>query len=90
MSEMSNKEFRCGDTVFHRPSEETWTVAYADYATGDLGWMGWPEGYAKIADCDLVTSCGDKEHTEAVHRWRTLDRNDHRVRAIERLYPVTP
>ena len=51
---------RTGDTVFHRPSGETWLVAYVD---GDrLAWCGWPEGEAQLADCELVKSCTDERH----------------------------
>lgn len=51
---------RCGDSVKHGPTGETWLVAYVD---GDyLAWCGWPEGEAKLADCELVRSCTDEEH----------------------------
>lgn len=41
-----------GDTVFHRPTRETWLVAHVD---GDrLYWCGWPEGTAAVCDCLLV------------------------------------
>lgn len=51
---------RCGDHVLHRPSGETWLVAYVD---GDyMAWCGWPEGEAKAADCEIVKACSDAEH----------------------------
>lgn len=51
---------RCGDHVFHRPTREHWLVAYVD---GDyLAWCGWPEGEARVADCDLIKECSDEEH----------------------------
>lgn len=41
-----------GDSVFHAPTGETWTVAYVQ---GDrLAWCGWPEGEARLSDCTLV------------------------------------
>jgi hypothetical protein len=52
---------KTGDTVFHRPSGETWTVAYADHAGGWMSWLGWPPGEAKISDCDLVEECTEAE-----------------------------
>ncbi len=39
---------RCGDTVRHEPSGESWLVAYADYDTGEMSWCGFPEGTARI------------------------------------------
>ncbi len=57
---------RGGDTVKHRPSGETWVVAYVD---GDsLSWFGWPYGEAKIADCELVEACSDSQHVKGLRR----------------------
>lgn len=51
---------RTGDTVKHRPTGETWTVAYVD---GDyMGWWGWPPGRTQVADCDMVEQCSDADH----------------------------
>lgn len=79
---------RCGDHVYHKPSDQTWLVAYADTESGYMAWSGWPEGRAPIADCKLVYACTDKEHAQAVSDW--LDKgnasNDHRRRAVQRLY----
>lgn len=50
-----------GDTVFHGPTGETWTVAYVQ---GDrLAWCGWPEGEARLSDCKL-TKKGTPEYRE--------------------------
>ena len=41
-----------GDSVFHRPTRETWLVACVQ---GDLlSWCGFPEGRAMLEDCLLV------------------------------------
>lgn len=51
---------KAGDYVYHKPSGETWVVAYRD---GEyLGYCGWPPGEAKVADCQLVKSCTKEEH----------------------------
>lgn len=41
-----------GDHVLHGPTGETWIVARV--AGEELTWCGWPEGWAKLADCTLV------------------------------------
>ena len=51
---------RCGDHVLHRPTGETWVVAYVD--GNDLAWCGWPDGLARTSDCELVKACDDAEH----------------------------
>jgi hypothetical protein len=82
---------RCGDTVRHGPTGDLWEVAYAH---GDsLAWCGWPDGRARLGDCEIVTRCTDEEHLAAVSRW--LDRehradergcHDSRVGWVRRLY----
>ncbi len=55
---------RTGDTVLHKPSGEKWLVAYVQ---GEyLAWCGWPEGEAKLADCELVRACTDEQHWKPV------------------------
>lgn len=50
---------RTGDHVYHKPSEEEWVVAFADYETGSLAPLGWPDCEAKIADCELLKAVDD-------------------------------
>lgn len=52
---------RTGDHVFHRPSEETWVVAWADHATGYMAPCGWPTCEARISDCELRKRASDDE-----------------------------
>lgn len=50
------------DTVFHRPSRETWLVAYV---RGDrLCACGWPETLAALSDCVLVDKASADERME--------------------------
>lgn len=45
--------------MFHKPTGETWTVAYAE---GDwLAPCGWPAGLARVRDCTLIEECSEKE-----------------------------
>lgn len=47
------------DHVFHRPTGETWLVAYAEGSF--LSPCGWPNCLAKISDCTLVKKATPKE-----------------------------
>lgn len=48
-----------GDVVLHKPSGETWVVAYV---RGDnLCCVGWPESFAQVSDCDLTRAATPEE-----------------------------
>ncbi|MGX9981932.1 hypothetical protein [Methylobacterium fujisawaense] len=64
--------FRTGDSIFHRPSGETWVCAWADPEAGYLSWLGWPPGEARIADFELAKAATDEEHRD---RLRELKRS---------------
>ncbi len=88
---MSEAIPRCGDTVRHLPSGETWEVAYADAENNDLSWFGWPAGRAKLSECTLVAQCTDEEHARAVAQWLDSWRadsssDDRRSYHVRRLY----
>ena len=68
MSDAPNPAPRCGDHVLHRPTGETWVVAYAE--GGDLVPAGWPPGIARTADCEVVRRASDAEHAASVEQWR--------------------
>jgi hypothetical protein len=55
---------RCGDHVLHRPSGETWIVAWCE--GDDLAWCGWPNGMARTADCDVTIRVTDEAHRSMV------------------------
>ena len=92
---------RAGDHVFHRPSKETWVVAYADAERDQVSACGWPESINVLSECDLVYACTDAEHEALVREWlekphgnealvrEWLEKphgNDHRVGVVRRLY----
>ena len=64
---------RAGDTVFHRPTGETWVVAHIDEARNELAWVGWPPGYGRLSDCVLKTECSDEQHVEQLTRLASID-----------------
>lgn len=72
-------KIRTGDAVKHGSTGETWTVAWADYERGEVAWVGWPNGYAKLSDVTLVEQCTDEEHKELVRRLRTVKGEDGRA-----------
>lgn len=70
---------KTGDRVFHRPSGETWVVAFV--RGDDLAWCGWPEGVARLADCELVKSCTEEESLTLIQEMAAMhDTSDHRCR----------
>jgi hypothetical protein len=92
MIDQPEHKIRCGDHVKHRPTDEEWVVAYADYQTGKLAWIGWPEGRAEIDDCILIGAASDEQHTKYVDSWRRSPARkdnggtDHRRAVVLRLY----
>lgn len=52
-------EIRTGDAVFHRPTGETWLVAWCK--DGKLCACGWPETIADVADCVRTREATDEQ-----------------------------
>ncbi|QPC87075.1 hypothetical protein GA830_10245 [Mesorhizobium sp. NBSH29] len=67
---------RTGDHVYHKPSEETWVVAWADPISGFMAPCGWPECQAKISDCEVVKVATDDEAANLVDRLSLSGRRD--------------
>lgn len=73
-----------GDLVRHMPSGETWVVAYVkgEY----LAWCGWPEGEAKLADCELLEKATPEYRDKLLKQMAAMSGDDARKRyAIQRL-----
>lgn len=58
--------FRTGDTILHKPSGETWTVAWGD--DREVICCGWPESFADASDCEMLQTATDEEHWTLVRR----------------------
>lgn len=71
---------KTGDTVRHGPTGEEWSVAYVDPENDRLAWSGWPEGYAKLSDCELIESCSDVESETELRKWAENRDADSRTR----------
>jgi len=50
--------------VLHKPTGETWVVLYADYDSGYLMPMGWPQCEARIEDCGLVEKASESQRNK--------------------------
>ena len=71
--------FRAGDAVLHKPSGETWCVAYVE--DGRLCACGWPLSLADVNDCELVRAADDAKHEKLLRDMAEMsDRNDPRRR----------
>lgn len=55
------------DVVLHHPTGEKWVVAVV--YNGDLCWVGWPEGIAKVSDCELVEKATPEKRFEMLKLW---------------------
>ena len=79
------RDIRCGDQVFHRPTRETWLVAWCDGER--LQWCGWPPGTVPAAECLIVDKATDTYHASLVAEiLRPETKDDHMRRMVRRLY----
>lgn len=73
-----------GDIVLHKPTGETWTIAYVH--NEHLAWCGWPEGLAHTSDCTLVKHATAEERLELLKQMAAGSEPDsRRTYAIARL-----
>lgn len=67
-----------GDYVLHHPTGEQWVVACVE---GEyLSWCGWPEGMAKLSDCELLEKATPESKEKLLHQLADTTSNDHRSR----------
>ncbi len=86
-----SEQIRCGDAVRHKPSGQTWLVAYADYENDTLSATGWPESINVLSDCERVRVATDEEHEKHVSEWLDTPHSpDHRPGVVRRLYRPAP
>ena len=53
---MSDQRIKAGDTVYHRPSGETWWIVRVDDDGEHVYPGGWPPTRARASDCEIVES----------------------------------
>ena len=78
-----------GDIVHHKPSGEDWVVAYMDVERNEIAWFGWPPGFAKLSDCELLESVSIDESLKAIVDWAKKsqserDGHDYRISYAKR------
>ena len=71
---------RTGDVVLHRPSGETWLVAYADESRGEIVPCGWPFCIARVEDCDMKEAASDEQSEELLQELAAMSGSDHDFR----------
>jgi hypothetical protein len=72
------------DTVHHRPTGESWVVAYV---RGDrLAWCGWPEGLAALSDCILTAKATPEQRDKLL---REMAKNTDGARGRYARYRLT-
>lgn len=76
--------FRSGDIVKHIRTGNIWTVAYADPASNTIAWCGWPDGIARVTDCELIQAADDDQHRGTLRM--VLKGGGHRAAAAFRIY----
>jgi hypothetical protein len=77
------KVIRTGDTVLHRPTGESWVVAYV--INDRLAWCGWPEGEAKASDCEIVELGTNKQRNDTLTLMTQIPGDDARKRYAQQL-----
>ena len=55
-------EIDTADIVHHGPTGEDWVVARVK--DDRLAWVGWPQGWATLADCTLVRKATEPQRAE--------------------------
>lgn len=70
---------RAGDAVLHKPSGETWSVAFVE--DGRLCARGWPLSYVPVDECELKRACTDEKHNAVLREMAAMsDSSDPRCR----------
>lgn len=78
---------RTGDAVYHKPTGETWVVAFCE--NGEVVPMGWPLCWAKESDCVVTEAASEDVHAHFVNRLRAMpDQSDPRARWAKRTHPA--
>ena len=58
-------EIDVGDTVYHRPTKENWTVALCE--NGRVYWCGYPfGGSGDIHDCELIEKAEEDDRIRVI------------------------
>lgn len=67
---------RAGDAVLHKPSGQTWSVAFVE--DGRLCARGWPLSMVPVEDCELKRACTDEQHRTILQEMADMTGSDPR------------
>lgn len=67
---------RAGDAVLHKPSGQTWSVAFV--ADGRLCARGWPLSLDPLEHFELVRACTDEQHRKVLEEMAEMIGSDPR------------
>lgn len=67
---MPDHKIDTGDSVFHKPTGETWLVAFVE--DGRLSWCGWPEGWANLSDCELTQKATEEQRDKLLRKMAAM------------------
>lgn len=78
---------RAGDAVLHKPSGETWSVAFVE--GGRLCACGWPLSMVPVEDCELKRAATDEQHMTVLQEMAAITGNDPRRSHARRALGLT-
>lgn len=71
---------RTADVILHRPTGETWVVAYVDEQRGEVTPCGWPFCFARLEDCDMKKAASDDESEQLLQELAAMTCPEHDFR----------
>lgn len=78
---------RAGDVVIHKPSGETWSVAFVE--DGRLCARGWPLSLDPVEHFELKRACSDEEHRKVLEEMARMTGSDPRRSYARRALGLT-
>jgi len=67
---------RAGDAVLHKPSGQTWSVAFVE--DGRLCARGWPLSLDPVDHFELTRACTDEQHRKVLEEMANMTGSDPR------------
>lgn len=71
-----NTKLRTADVVLHKPTGETWLVAYAEEDGKHLMPCGWPPSRASVSDCFVLERASDEASAKLLQEMAAMSSPD--------------